>query len=303
MFSIVIPLYNKAQYVIRALESIRSQSYKEFEVIIIDDGSIDDSYNACVNWISSLSDIEICKYHILKKSNGGVSSARNAGIRHALQPYVAFLDADDYWEEHHLNNLLNLIKNYARDVDIFSNAISQLMDGNIILPKLGKYSGYRGVCSFLKTTSISGGFINSSSVCVKRKVFELLEFPEDMSNFEDIITWAKISGVKGFAFNSERTAVYCIDSAESSVVIDMANYLRFERKLKQIGYNPINVYIYLFKFYLLSFMFAKISSQNCLHVQWRYVFGKSLVAILPFIIAVLFPVHLVLRLRNIRKTL
>jgi glycosyltransferase involved in cell wall biosynthesis len=301
MFSIVIPLYNKAEYIRSALEAIHLQSERDFEVIIIDDGSSDDGFEVASKWIFNLPMTEAGKYKIYRKSNGGCSSARNLGVIKATQPYIAFLDADDYWTLHHLRNLRSLVEDYASVVDIFSNAVSQRSLGTMLLPKLGKFEGYRGVCSFLEATSISNGFIHSSSVCVNRSVFENIKFPEDMSNCEDIVTWAKISGVKGFAFSSERTAVYCIDVAEGSLNIDISNYSRFEREFNSIGFPSIPAYIFLFWFYLMHLMFAKLYMKRSFIKQWKGVFGQSAIATVTFVAVVLCPTRLIRRLRNLRK--
>jgi glycosyltransferase involved in cell wall biosynthesis len=301
MFSIVIPLYNKAQYICHALESIHIQSERNFEVIIIDDGSSDDGFEVASKWIFNLPIKEIDKYKIYRKSNEGVSSSRNLGVIKSAHQYVAFLDADDYWAVDHLRNLRSLVEDYASAVDIFSNAVSHLSFGKMLLPKLGKFENFRGVCSFLEATSISNGFIHSSSVCVKRSVFENIKFPEGMSNCEDILTWARISGVKGFAFSSERTAVYCIDVAEGSLNIDISNYSRFEREFNSIGFPSIPACIFLFRFYLMHLMFAKLYMKSSFIKQWRRVFGQSVIATVTFVAVVLCPTRLIRCLRNLRK--
>ena len=101
-FSVVIPLYNKENYIADTLNSVINQTFKDFEVIIIDDGSTDNSYEK----VSKINDQRI---KIIKQANQGLSKARNTGIKNAQAEYIAFLDADDLWMEDFLQTILNLI--------------------------------------------------------------------------------------------------------------------------------------------------------------------------------------------------
>ena len=99
--SIIVPLYNKEKFIYNCLNSIMIQSYKFYEVLIIDDGSTDNSAQICK---------KICdenkKFKYYKKDNGGVSSARNLGIENAMYEYIVFIDADDYVEKDYLKSLI-----------------------------------------------------------------------------------------------------------------------------------------------------------------------------------------------------
>lgn len=91
MISIIVPIYNAEQYLHRCVDSILAQSYTDFELLLIDDGSKDDSGAICDAYAAK--DSRVCVFH---KENGGVSSARNLGLDHAQGEYVTFCDADDY---------------------------------------------------------------------------------------------------------------------------------------------------------------------------------------------------------------
>ena len=91
MFSIVIPLYNKAEYVPKTLASVLNQTYSDFELIIVDDGSTDDSLEVINSFVDN-------RIKIVKQKNGGVSAARNRGIIEAKYELIALLDADDWWD-------------------------------------------------------------------------------------------------------------------------------------------------------------------------------------------------------------
>lgn len=98
--TIIIPLYNKEKYIYKCLNSILLQSYEFYEVLIIDDGSTDNSAKICEEFYSKDK-----RFKYFSKENGGVSSARNLGIEKARYDYIVFVDADDYIEEDYLKSL------------------------------------------------------------------------------------------------------------------------------------------------------------------------------------------------------
>src|SRR5687767_2996559 len=98
MITVIIPLYNKEKSILDTVYSVLNQTYKDFELLIINDGSKDNSLKV----VQSISDPRVV---IIDKPNGGVSSARNAGILNAKNEYLAFLDGDDIWHPEHLKIL------------------------------------------------------------------------------------------------------------------------------------------------------------------------------------------------------
>ena len=102
--SIIIPMYNSKDYILDCLKNIQKQSYKNFEVLVIDDGSSDDSVKICEKYIKKN---KIQNIKILTKENGGPSSARNFGIRKANSEFICFVDSDDSITEDYLLKLLN----------------------------------------------------------------------------------------------------------------------------------------------------------------------------------------------------
>lgn len=111
-FSVIIPLYNKQKSIKDTVSSVLNQVYKDFELLVIDDGSTDDS-------VKTLSEIKDERLHVISKPNGGVSDARNFGIQNANFDYIFFLDADDYITPDCLSVFASLIRKYEQ-LSIFS---------------------------------------------------------------------------------------------------------------------------------------------------------------------------------------
>jgi len=104
-FSVIIPLYNKERDIVKTLESLLQQEFQDFEVIVVDDGSSDNS----AALVKGFSDKRIQLY---QKENEGVSPTRNFGVAKANAPYIAFLDADDFWYPYHLLDLEALTQKF-----------------------------------------------------------------------------------------------------------------------------------------------------------------------------------------------
>jgi glycosyltransferase involved in cell wall biosynthesis len=116
MFSVIIPLFNKSQYIEKCLKSVYDQSFTEFEIIVVNDGSTDDSLEKT----KSFKDAKLHSLKIIDQVNSGVSTARNEGVKASTYNYIAFLDADDWWEPSYLKNMKSLIEEYP-DAGIYGS--------------------------------------------------------------------------------------------------------------------------------------------------------------------------------------
>src|SRR5712692_9736802 len=107
--SIVVPLYNKAPYVRRALDSIAAQTFSDFEVIVVDDGSTDDGPSVVANYGDS-------RVRLVRQPNAGPGAARNAGLAQTQGELIAFLDADDEWLPTYLEESVRQLEESGADV-------------------------------------------------------------------------------------------------------------------------------------------------------------------------------------------
>lgn len=126
-FSIIIPVYNVEQYIVRCIDSIIRQEYSDFEVILVDDGSSDKSFAICEQYAKNDD-----RFHIILKQNGGPGSARNEGLKHATGDYICFMDADDEVTPHWLSNYFQVLSVVDSDI-IFQNYINENKEGRLIL--------------------------------------------------------------------------------------------------------------------------------------------------------------------------
>lgn len=186
--SVVVPVYNKAYSVERCLISVVSQSYLPSEIIVINDGSTDDSLLIVKSKFKK--EIEQGLIKVVDKKNEGVSIARNLGVELSGSDYICFLDADDEWENEFIEKMYHLILDFP-DAVMYSLAHRVVRRGNEpIIPKHGLPAGFRGYVNDFFRSSAKGSVINSSKVCVKKTAFNSVGgFPQGVVAGEDLHLW------------------------------------------------------------------------------------------------------------------
>lgn len=127
LLSIVIPVYNKEKYLKKCMNSVLNQTYQNFEVILVDDGSSDDSVQMCDRYAES-----DARVRVIHKPNGGVSTARNRGIEEARGQYITFLDSDDYIEPNMVELFVKAIEENDLPDLVFIREKSVNMEGKTI---------------------------------------------------------------------------------------------------------------------------------------------------------------------------
>lgn len=113
LISVIVPVYNVADYLEQCLDSILNQTYKEFEVILVDDGSTDTSYSICGEYVKRDS-----RFHLFRQENKGLSAARNAGLELCRGGYVTFIDSDDFVSPEYLQGMIENLKQADADIAI-----------------------------------------------------------------------------------------------------------------------------------------------------------------------------------------
>lgn len=210
MISIVIPLYNKELYIKDTINNVLNQSYKQFEVIVVDDGSQDDGAKI----VESFNDSRI---RVISKSNGGVSSARNLGVKEAKYDYIAFLDADDEWLPNHLEEINKLISAYRDKADVFVTNFARKYSNRKIIPNRKKEELKSGIIENYFKIAIKKAIIHTSCVCISKEALEDVNgFDIRISRGEDIEVWTKLARKYKIAYSSSVTEHYLQDAKNNS---------------------------------------------------------------------------------------
>lgn len=206
-YSVIIPLYNKGPYIEKTIKSVLAQTFNEFELIVVDDGSNDNSFD-----IASvvLQDCDNCR--LIKQENAGASAARNNGAAVSNGDYLCFLDADDWWESTFLEEMLRLIEAYP-DAGIYgvNYTIVNETKGKTRVANIGVESdfkqGYINYCQVYAKTMYMP--LCNGTICIPREVFHGVGgYPEGITLGEDFLLWIKIALNYKVAFLNKPLAYY-----------------------------------------------------------------------------------------------
>lgn len=177
MFSVVIPLYNKEHTILNTLECVLKQTYQEFEVIIVDDGSTDKS-------VEVLRDFTVnSRVRIIQQENQGVSGARNTGVKNAKYDHIAFLDGDDEWLPEYLYKMKVAIKKFPNSNFFCSSGMSKNSKGEYKPRQIEKYKERVLPFEFFENPHV---FLHIGAIVVTKNLFyKVGGFPLGMRRNED----------------------------------------------------------------------------------------------------------------------
>ena len=231
-FSILIPVFNKEKFVAKTIKSVLSQTFADFEIIVINDGSTDKSEAE----ILAIADERI---RYFSKKNEGVAVARNIGIAKASADYICFLDADDFWFPNFLQTMNHYIQKLP-DEKVFACAIEIETNKKTFPAKysINKKSDYEIVNFF--EASQKEAVLWTSAVCIHKEVFKKSGvFDEQLKISEDTDLWIRIGLNYKVVFIQQILARYVFD--EKSISRNL-NYIFedafFEKQAKEEKLNP-----------------------------------------------------------------
>lgn len=202
MISVVIPLYNKQYSIGATIESVLAQTYSDFEMIVVDDGSTDNSFDVA-------SRFDDPRVRLIRKQNGGVSSARNVGVQNAMSQYVAFLDGDDLWEPGFLAEISKMLIDFP-EAGIYGTSYCYLKHGLKERAEKNLPEGFYGI---LDNSSWNHGhaFCSTAVCCRKSAIDETGLFDERIAYGEDLDAWWRVMLKYPAAFSNKELAVYRFD--------------------------------------------------------------------------------------------
>ena len=184
--SVIIPAYNAERYLNCCVDSVLNQTYKDFEIILVDDGSTDKSGEICDEYAEKDDRIRV-----IHKKNGGLSDARNSGIEAAKGEFLTFLDSDDYFHPEYLKILILNAEHYSADIAICNYIVKR--ETVPVFDETGSYdvkemTSEQAVYEFI-TCDKTWEFISACAKIYKKDIFENIRFPVGRINEDNFTTW------------------------------------------------------------------------------------------------------------------
>ena len=233
MISVVIPLYNKRGSIASTVQSVLGQTFTDFELIVVDDGSTDGSADVVRTFEDS-------RIRLVSKPNGGVCSARNEGIRQARSEYVAFLDADDLYEPEFLQEIAGLIE-ACPEAGIWGTSYLYLKNGKKIPAGKPLPEGFKGLVDNSDWT-LGHLYCSSAVCCLKSALEEVGLFDERITWGEDIDVWWRIMLKHPAAYSNRELAVYRFDednrAMNAQIPLERLYIYYFEKYADARAQNP-----------------------------------------------------------------
>ena len=230
-FSVVVTVYNKENYILKTLQSVCKQRFKDFELLVINDGSTDNS-------LFEISKVTHKNTRVITTKNQGVSAARNTGIENAKGSYIAFLDGDDLWNSSHLEHLKSAIDKYPNE-SVFSNAAGKICNGkykpNTYAVNSNTIAAYDYFSASTKTS-----ILHPSSVAIKTNLYKKIGgFNTSYTNYEDVEFWFRIGLIFNIVFtNTVTVRIRDVENSLSKNKFSLEHYYFFEEYDKTNLDNP-----------------------------------------------------------------
>lgn len=259
--SVIIPVYNTEKYIEKCLNSIANQTMKDLEIIIVNDGSKDKSEEVINQWMESNKNID-AKY--FKKENGGLSDARNFGVKKATGRYISFVDSDDYLEK---DLYKNLEKYMDQEIDLIKFKMTTFTPNGEIIEKLDgpifeKVTGeeaFERLCTQDKFLEVACIYL------YKKEFFEKEKFKYEVGTYHEdfgLTPWIMINSK---SVVSTEEFGYCYLQRENSITTD-----KNEEKEKQKSYDVLKHYDNAIK----NIEKAKVSTKT--KKLWKRYYTNSL---------------------------
>jgi glycosyltransferase involved in cell wall biosynthesis len=227
-FSVIIPLYNKESYIENTIKSVLNQTFQDFEIIIIDDGSTDNSNQIAAQF-------QDYRIKIIKQENKGVAFARNSGIFNAKSEHIALLDADDLWYNNHLAELKKQITMFP-EAGVYCNNYEIYFSENKFRKSKFNFN-YNDDCliikDFFKANMIDSIPWTSATGFSKKKFMNIGKFNPNYKTSEDLDLWIRFALKYDISFNPKTTMSYKAYIKDSLT----------KNEFNDLRYNFLNSYI------------------------------------------------------------
>ena len=199
LISVIIPLYNKEQFIKETLLSVLNQTLSDYEIIVINDGSTDTSFDVATKALKGSNN-----HTLISQENKGLSATRNVGITHAKGKIIALLDADDLWDNSYLEEVEKLYLNYPEAALFGTDYLEKYTDSNVLEPTKNIIQNLKNTTFIVKDffkLNLHQPIITPSSFSFKRTVFEDTTFNEAIDFAEDVEFFIKSNIRYRFAYS------------------------------------------------------------------------------------------------------
>lgn len=255
-FSVTIAVYNKEKHIAQTLESVLAQTFTDFEIIIVNDGSTDGSEAV----IKSFNDKRI---HYFSQENQGAAAGRNVAISHANAPFIALLDADDYWYPHYLEEQNRLIEKYPAE-SVFATA-QEIIKNKQTSKKpysLPTTFAQDGIVNYFDA-SFMASILHSSSTVVKKEVFDQIgKYNPTIKSGEDTDLYIRIGLKYSIVFSKKIcSSYYVLENSlfrSSTSLSEKADFSTFEPLEK--AHPRLKIFLDLNRYSLA--IFAKLNNDR-----------------------------------------
>jgi glycosyltransferase involved in cell wall biosynthesis len=258
LFSIIIPTYNRAHLILNTLDSVTKQNFSDFELIIVDDGSTDDTREIIEKYIQG-NELKNC--HYFYKTNGERGAARNYGITKANGQWITFLDSDDIFYNNHLSIASEFIfKNV--EITVFHSAYEFRNQKHKLIRKVNYPKSGN-----INDAVLKGNLLSCFGIFIKKHVLNELKFNEDrnLSGSEDWLLWLKIAARYKIDFQSQITGCM-IQHDERSVLNFSEDKLLSRYNLLVNKLNEDKIFIEKFGEKAIRKIYAHMLTYSALHV-------------------------------------
>lgn len=229
--SVIIPTFNREKFITKAIDSVMDQTYQDFEIVVLDDGSTDNTRDILKRYDD--------RVRYFYQENRGIASARNEAIKRSTGEYIAFLDSDDYWVREKLEKQIHLFDMHSEYGMVASCCSSIRLDGSF------REKNRPGMSGWVLTDLFKKNFIRTSSAVIKRECLDQVGlFDETFRECEEYDLWLRVAARYPVGFINESLAVY-VDNAEGISTDSLAGRL-FRLKVLEKEYLrqkiPGNIY-------------------------------------------------------------
>lgn len=236
MFSVVIPAFNAAEFLHKAIESVLQQTCCDFEILVVDDGSTDHTKEVAQRFRDP-------RIKYIYQNNQGVSAARNTGMRNAEGSHICFLDADDLWYPDHLAEVEKLIRNYP-DCRVFFTGYEIRLTTGLSIPRsavllkkmkeetFGSDNGYDLLWKY-------GYIINTNCICFEKEALDRVGcFEPGVKNGEDDDMWYRLLAYYSVAGSKKITTIYNRENSRATAATALVKDWIFLKRVDDIMDSP-----------------------------------------------------------------